>query len=770
MRYAVGNRIIQLLARHTVYMTEQSPSDSSGWALRQTVAQALKPQVILRSVIASAIIWLLMASAMPSYARLVFNGKLAGFFAAGLAIVLVSEIVAVVITSLFSSDHATQVIPQSPTVVIQGLIASSVIAAAPADMALDDLFALVYVIIVLSSLLTAGIVLLVGLARAGGLIRYIPYPIIGGFMAGLGWLIFNAGFAVLVGLRPNAETLPTLLESDAFSRWLPALVFALFVLGLRIRFRSTLVLPGAILVSLVLFYVLAFAFAGDMTRLTEDGWLLPDVSNEIRWQLPDFSVIERIEPAMIVASAGHVLTLVVVLILNLFLRASAQETVVGRELNFNREFSVNGIANIIASLSGGGFVAYHGPISSSLVHFMRAYGRLVGIILAFMFLLTFLIGGAVFSLIPRFLPAGLLMFFGLQFMKEWLLDSWSSLPRQDYIVIVVIALVTALFGLLAGIAVGTMVAISFFVLEYSRMEVIKQEFSGSFHRSNLDRSFAQNQLLQKEGEGILILRLQGYIFFGTAYRFYEHVVSRISADERGRLRFIILDFKSVRGFDVSTMVDFQKLKKLTDAKGIELLVSDAAPHLRTLLSEGGVVETRPDKPPHFDDLDRALEWCENFLLEGANLLHANQVTLEQQLAQHAIIRLEEAAAAQAALERIETKVGDTIFRQGDESDALYFIEAGRVDVLLRDEAGHVLRLRSMTAGAVIGEVGFYLGKARSASIVVTEAGVLQRLSHEALGRMEETAPQTATAIHVFIASLLSDRLSTTNRLVQELMD
>ena len=734
------------------------------------MAQALKPQMILRSVLASAIIWLLMASAMPSYSRLIFNGKLASYFAAGLAIVMVSEIVMVLITSLFSSDHATQVVPQSPTAVIQGLVAGSVIAAAPADMLTEELFALVYLMIALTSILAGALVVLLGISGAGSLIRYIPYPIIGGFMAGLGWLILNAGFSVLVDLRLNAESLPILLEGEVFRRWLPAAVFALGVLGLRSRYRSTMILPGGILASLFLFYLWALFVIGDMGALAEDGWLLPNLSNALHWQLPDFSAFGGIDWSIILASAGHTLTLIVVYILNLFLRASAQEIVVNRELNLNRECLVNGVANIASALSGGGAVAYHAPISSALVHGMRVYGRLVGLILALMFALTLFFGGAVFALIPSFIPAGLLMYFGLQFLKEWLLDSWSSLPRQDYIVIVIIALVTALFGLLAAIAVGIMVAISFFVVEYSRMEVIKQELSGSFHRSNLDRSFAQNQLLQKEGEGILILRLQGYIFFGTAYRFYEHVVSRISADESGRLRFIILDFKSVRGFDVSTMKDFQKLKKLTDAKGIELLVSDAAPHLQTLLSEGGIVEARLDKPSHFDDLDRALEWCEGILLAESNLLDANQVTLEQQLAQHAIIRSEEAAAAQASLDRIETHVGDTVFNQGDESDALYFIESGRVDVLLRDEAGHVLRLRSMTAGAVIGEVGFYLGKARSASIVVTEAGVLQRLSHEALRRMEVTAPQTATAIHVFIASLLSDRLATTNRLVQELMD
>ncbi len=751
-------------------MSNQTPLDAADWTLRQTIAQALKPQMILRSVLASAIIWLLMASAMPSYSRLVFNGKLANYFAAGLAIVLVSEIVMVIITSLFSSDHATQVVPQSPTAVIQGLVAGSVISAAPADMPPDELFALVYLVIALTSILAGVLVVLLGLSRAGSLIRYIPYPIIGGFMAGLGWLILNAGFSVLVDLRLNAESLPVLMEGDVFWRWLPAAVFAVCVIGLRSRFKSTMILPGGILASLFLFYVWALFVIGDMGALAEDGWLLPNVSNALNWQLPDLSALGRIDSAIILASAGHTLTLIVVYILNLFLRASAQEIVVNRELNLNRECLVNGISNIASAISGGGVVAYHAPISSALVHGMRVYGRLVGYILALMFALTLFFGGAVFSLVPSFVPAGLLMYFGLQFMKEWLLDSWSSLPRQDYIVIVIIALVTTLFGLLAAIAVGIIVAISFFVLEYSRMEVIRQEFSGSFHRSNLDRSFAQNQLLQKEGEGILILRLQGYIFFGTAYRFYEHVVSRISADEHGQLRFLILDFKSVRGFDVSTMKDFQKLKKLTDAKSIELLISNAAADLQALLSNGEILEARPDKPPHFDDLDRALEWCESILLAEANLLHAKQVTLEQQLAQHAIIRAEDAAAAQASLERIETRVGDTVFRQGDESDALYFIESGRVDVLLRDEAGHVLRLRSMTAGAVIGEVGFYLGKARSASIVVTEAGVLQRLSHEALRRMEVTAPQTATAIHVFIASLLSDRLSTTNRLVQELMD
>ncbi len=731
---------------------------------------SLQPAILLRSLLASATIWLLISSALPSYAKLIFLGKMADYFAAGLGITLVSQIVILVVTSLASSDHATIVIPQSPTAVIQGMIASSAVAAAPADMSPEALFPLVYWIIIFSSLITGGFVLLLGITRAGGVVRYIPYPIVGGFLAGLGWFIFNAAFAVVVDHRIAVHTLPVLLADDVVTRWLPSLAFAICILVLRTRIKNVMLMPVMIIVAVVLFYAWAQFVVGDMDALAEAGWFLPKVPESIVWPSLDLAVIARIDLAMIGASAGGVLTLVVVFTLHVFFRAGAQELVSGRELDFNRECAVNGAANIASGLAGGGVLGYQGPISTALIELTGVYGRLVGLFLALMFWLTLLFGSALFSLVPRFLPAGLLMFFGLQFMKEWLLDSWFKLPRQDYITVLVIALATALFGLFSGIALGLVVAILFFVLEYSRMDVIKQELSGELHRSNLDRSYAENQFLQKEGEKILILRLQGYVFFGSAYRFYERIKSLIADDDSRPLKFIILDFKSVRGFDVSTINDLKRLKGLTDRHDIELLISSVLPHLQPLLLADGIVARESGGPPFFDDLDHALERAENALLEGADLLTIAQVTVEQQLAQHALIDSRDVSALHRYLEVIETAVGDVVCQQGDESDALYFIESGRVDVLLQGDGQDVLRLRSMTAGTVIGEVGFYLKKARTASIVVTEAGVLQRLSLEALRQMEASDPRTASALHVFITRVLSDRLSTTNRVIQELMD
>ena len=751
-------------------MRKDSPFASPDLPFGEAIKLALKPPLLMRSIFSSAIIWLLIASAVPSYAQLVFHGKMADYFAAGLGITLVSQIVTLVVTSLLSSDHATVVIPQSPTAIIQGMIASSLVAAAPADMSPEALFPLVYWIVVFSSLLTGGFVLLLGLTRAAGVVRYIPYPIVGGFLAGLGWLIFNAGFAVAVDLRLAADSLPLLMSTEVFRRWLPALVFALCVLALQARFKHAMIMPAFIILSVALFYAWAQLVVGDVDALAEAGWFLPIVPGSIDWQPLDLAAIAKIDANMIAASAGGILTLIIVCTLNVFFRASAQELVSGRELDLNRECAVNGAANIASGLAGGGIVGYHGPASTSLVEIMGVYGRLVGLILALLFWLTLMFGSALFSLIPRFLPAGLLMFFGLQFMKDWLLDSWFKLPRQDYVIVVVIALATALFGLLPGIGLGLVLAMSFFVLEYSRMDVIKQKLSGGVHRSNLDRSFAENRFLQREGNKILILRLQGYLFFGTAYRFYEHVKLIISDEAVEPLRYIALDFKSVRGFDASTVSDFKKLKQLSDRHGIELLFSSVLPHLQPLLGGGGILERESGGPQFFDDLDHALEWCENALLDGAALFGATHVTVEQQLAQHALIDNRDVSALYRYLERVETSAGDVVVRQGDESDALYFIESGRVDVLLQGDGPDVLRLRSMTAGAIIGEVGFYLKKTRTASIVVTEAGVLQRLSLKALQAMEASDPHTASALHMFITCVLSERLSNSNRMIQDLID
>ena len=690
-------------------------------SLRQALRAAISPRIILRSLFVAAIIWLIMASLTPSYSKLMFGQQLPAYFGIGLGMALVSQMIVALVTSLLSSDHTTMATPQSPSAIILGMIVASVAAAAPADLPPDILFGVVFWILLIACVITGLAMLAAGLLRGGALARYIPFPIIGGYMAGFGWLLVRAGLVVTADFRVSLANLPLLSDADTAAKVALSTIFALVVLAWQSRVKSQMILPAAIVFAFALFFAGILATGADDSALREAGWLLPRPPDKLDWTLPDARALQYIDGPMIVASIGGVINLVVICAYNLFFRSSGQELVIERELDINRECTANGLANLLSGALGGGIAGYPTVAFAALVRSLGAYGRLVGVLLALMYLLTLMYGGALFALIPRFVPGGLFMFLGLRFMKEFLWDSRKSLPRKDYLVVVLIALTTALIDPVAGVGVGAMAAVGFFLLEYSRMNVVKQQLSGSIHRSNNDRSFAQNELLKREGGSILILRLQGYMFFGTAYRFYEYVKSRVE-EPGAALRFLILDFRAITGFDVSTIRDFKKLRKLTDRHGIVLLISSPLPHLQPVLLNGGIVERQADDAPLFDDLDRTLEWCENILLDDARLLATGHVTVERQFANHAMIEALDVSALHKYLERIETSVGDAIIKQGDEPDAMYFIESGRVDVLLEIGGDQVLRLRSMAAGTVVGEVGYYLKQLRSASIVATEAG------------------------------------------------
>jgi SulP family sulfate permease len=101
---------------------------------------------------------------------------------------------------------------------------------------------------------------------------------------------------------------------------------------------------------------------------------------------------------------------------------------------------------------------------------------------------------------------------------------------------------------------------------------------------------------------------------------------------------------------------------------------------------------------------------------------------------------------------------------------MYFIEAGMVTVQLESEGGQIVRLRSMRGGTTVGEMGMYLGAVRTASVIASRPSVVYRLSAEALQSMREQDPEVAALLHEWIARLLAERLTATDRTIEALMD
>ena len=138
--------------------------------------------------------------------------------------------------------------------------------------------------------------------------------------------------------------------------------------------------------------------------------------------------------------------------------------------------------------------------------------------------------------------------------------------------------------------------------------------------------------------------------------------------------------------------------------------------------------------------------------------------LEQQEVFEAII-----TAMMPYFERQDREKGCYLIRQGDPPEAMYFIESALVTVQLEREDGEIMRLRTLSFGTVVGELGFYLKQRASASVIVQEPGTIYRLSFSALHRMTENDPKIAAAFHEFMAHLLGERLANITSTLQALV-
>ena len=170
----------------------------------------------------------------------------------------------------------------------------------------------------------------------------------------------------------------------------------------------------------------------------------------------------------------------------------------------------------------------------------------------------------------------------------------------------------------------------------------------------------------------------------------------------------------------------------------------------------------------FVDLDHAMEWCENRILEAENLLSVDTIPFPKLLEQENFPDPEVIPRLLKSLSKVMVLKGDYVFRQGDPSDAMYFISSGAVNVQLELEGKRAIRLKRMGPGTVFGEMGIYATAPRSASIVADEDSVLYRLSSRTLEKLQQEDPLLASAVHRFVVNLLAGRVFDANAKVRDL--
>jgi SulP family sulfate permease len=727
------------------------------------VRDELRPRTLIPSLTAGLIIGILEVVLAASFTALIFFGDAAIHLPMALGVNLFAAMVMLAVVAFGSSLPGVVGSLQDVTTAILALISVAVIRELPG--AYHETFLTLLAICMVATFITGVFLLVLGRRKLGNLVRFIPYPVIGGFLAGTGWLLVKGGMGLLVGRGLTLQTLHRFFRPDPLLKWVPGVLFAVILLFLVRRFRHFLIIPAAVVVGVVVFYVVLYATDNSVVIAKIHGWVLgPFPYAQNLWDPSTLRVFTKADWLMVLKQGVGIATVPLVAVFALLLNASGIELARRREANLNRELGAAGVGNLVGSIFGG-VPGFHALSLTALAQRTGTTSRLVGLVAAAVCGLTLFFGANMLSLFPRTVLGGLVVFLGLAFLVEWVWDARSKLVRRDYMVVLLILLAVAALGFLPGVGLGLILAIVLFVIDYSRTDVVKNELSGDTYRSKVDRAPAQQEVLRQAGDRILILRLQGIVFFGTANTLLERIRRQLADRGAAPVSFLLLDFERVTGLDSSAVLAFLKIQQVAEARGMVLVLSALSAPVRRQLDRGGFNLEDREKLRVVADLDHGAQWAEDRLLAEAGVA-ASPAAPEPDGFGLGV----DASRLMGYLEPLEVPAGHEVIAQGEPADDLYFLESGRLTAVLRLEDGDSVRLRTMAAGVAVGEVGMYLRAERTASVVADTPSRLYRLTRQSLEEIHRRDPELAAEVHRGFARLMARRLADSLEAMEQLLE
>ncbi len=735
-------------------------------SLIQKLAYELQPSRLIPTVAAGLLTGSLVVIIAISLATLAYAGKIDSHTGFAIGLALAGSAAGTLVVALTSSYPGTLSNAQDSPAAIVALMIGALVT--QLDGSPDRIkFVTAVAAVMLATVLAGGTMFVLGTARLGRLVRFIPYPVIGGFLAGTGYLIVLGGMNVMTGLGLSPETAVAHFAPGMPLRWVPGVGLALVVLFLSRRYKHPLLLPGMVVTALIAYFIIMQVSGTTFDQATAMGLLVGPLPDGGIWQMPSPAEFAAVDWGLILGQSAQIATLVFLSVLQLLLNSSGIELVVKSDMDLNRELRSAGLANIAIGFFGG-MPGYQSLSITLLGYWMRARSRLIGVVAAGVTLTALVVGGQFLSILPNAILGGFLVFLGLSLLVEWVYDAARRLPLPEYLIVIMIVVVIAARGYLDGVAVGIIAAVVLFLVQYSRQSVVKHAFTNVTYRSTVLRSAAEEAILKEHGGSILILKLQGYLFFGTANSVFELIKARIADTSQPKLHHVLLDFRRVTDLDTSAALSFSRMRQLADQYGFTLILTSLQPRAAKRLSALDDADGDSPSVRRFADFDRALEWSENALLAGEMPVEQEQLSLENMLARN--MGSATATVITSYLKRIDVPKGEYLVRQGESAADLFFIESGVLSAQLELTAGQTVRVRTAKPGTVLGEIGFYLHTTRTASIVADEASVVYALSPEVLERMCDEAPVAAAAMHEYLAGILAERLSENTATLRDALD
>jgi SulP family sulfate permease len=711
----------------------------------------------LTDVFAGTVCSILSIAYCLSYAALIFTGPLEHLLSYGIAVTFLSAAVGGTIVALRGSLPFAVAGPDSSiSVVLAALVA--IVVQRVAGSGDGNLLEAALIAMSLATALTGLLLCVLGFTHAGRAIRFVPYPVIGGFLGATGWLLITGAIQVVTDQRPTLGNIAAFDNVAIAAKIASAAMVAITLWVLLRRSKSPFILPGVLLTAFVITHLVLLATGTTIAAAQAAGWMFrlqPAAGLTLPWKLEPLRAFPW---SSLPTLAGDLLAVMFVTVTNFLLNTTGIEIATRSEANVERDLKVLGLANVaIAAL--GGYVSCTSFSRSMLVRTAGATSRLSGLTVAASSAAVLVADPSFLGYVPKYILGGLLFYLGADLVCQWLIQSSRRLLRLEYLSLIAIAILIIYSGFIAGVLIGIVIGCATFALSASRVNAIKFGFDGSEYRSSLDRGPYELSLLADHGQQIQGMTLQSYLFFGSANRLYQHVKSLLATQPR--CRFLVFDFRLVTGIDSSATHSFAQIKQTAAASGARIVLVNLTPELKRAFHAAMFISGNVTVA---SDLDRALETCEQEIIE-AHRTEADDTQSLRAWLSDALGNAQYADRLTHYCRRLEVPAGEIVAQQGEPAASMHFILEGRIGIGVELGEGRTMRVRSLGRHTTIGEMGLITGRPRSATIETEADSVLYELSADAYERLKKEDPALSQALLGYVVSVMSERLSFANRAV-----
>jgi sulfate permease, SulP family len=692
-------------------------------------------------------------------ATLIFSGDLSPGLSMGVSAALASAAILTITVGVLSSFKTNIAGVQD----IGAAILAVALSTQMSGLSQTEKIPTAFVIIALATLATGSLFCLIGLIKAGRLVRFFPLEVLAGFLAATGCVLLLGGVSMVARIPANISGLLELQHFDQITAVTLAFGVAFAIYFVLRRFRNPFALLSILVSAALLFHGWCWFQGLSLTDVAARGFL-PVISEVGEIAFPFPQVLSGVNWAAVLTALPTIATVAMLSMFATLLNLSALEVAAGTEFDFDKELVATGLGNMVAAGAGGS----PGYTNLSMTLLLKKFGissRHVSFGVTALLLLGLVLAPKIITLVPTFVSAALVLYFGIDLVHDWLISTRKSFKLREWMVVVVIVLLSVFYSLMLAIVAGFLMATVLFAYSYAHAPVVRTETTLAQLPSTTDRSPEATASLRDQASKVRIFQLQGFLFFGTS----EKVLSRLRDAARQPtehvLEHVIIDFSRVTDMDSASANAFKRILGLSTASRFTIAFSGLSPPLASTLAKAGVIQDLADGVSFPADLDLALVDAEEALL-------ANQPPLEQvkSLAMHFARSNDEQQRLLRLFSHMQRETheeGSIIIAAGDKADRVYFIESGSAEVQRILLGGARKRLRTMSPGAIVGDVAFSIGGTRTADVLAASETVSLSISASDVENLALHQPDLALLFNRLLARALAEKVITANRMTEQ---